>query len=276
MKIALIQMTSGIDPAQNAAHLGAQIAEAASNGAKIVFTPEMSGRIDSNRDRARATICSEADDPFLAAMILAAKQYDVHLHIGSTPVLSETGDGRFANRGVFIAPDGEINARYDKMHLYDVDLPSGESWRESSAYARGERAVVVQAGAVKIGLGICYDMRFPALFAAQAKAGAHILTMPSAFTVQTGEAHWHILLRARAIENACWVVAAAQTGTHEDGRKTYGHSLVVDPWGVVRLDMGQAPGIGYADIDMDQLNDVRTRIPVLAHRREIPPLDVVA
>jgi deaminated glutathione amidase len=269
-------MTSGIDPAQNAVLLGAQIAEAASNGAQIVFTPEMSGRIDSNRERARKTICSEADDPFLASMITAAKKNNVYLHIGSTPLLSETGDGRFANRGLLIAPDGAIKARYNKMHLYDVDLPSGESWRESSAYAPGERAVVAQAGAVKIGLGICYDMRFPALFAAQSQAGAHILTMPSAFTVQTGEAHWHILLRARAIENACWVVAAAQTGLHEDGRKTYGHSLVVDPWGVVQLDMGQAPGIGYADIDIDQLNDVRTRIPVLAHRRDIPPVDVIA
>jgi deaminated glutathione amidase len=276
VKIALIQMTSGIDPAQNAALLGAQIAEAASNGAQIVFTPEMSGRIDSNRERARASMCIEADDPFLAAMIKAAKHNNVYLHIGSTPLLFETGDGRFANRGFLIAPDGAIKARYDKMHLYDVDLPSGESWRESSTYAPGERAVVVLAGAVKIGLGICYDMRFPALFAAQSQAGAHILTMPSAFTVQTGEAHWHILLRARAIENACWVVAAAQTGTHEDGRKTYGHSLVVDPWGVVQLDMGQAPGIGYADIDIDQLNDVRTRIPVLAHRRAIPPVVVIA
>jgi deaminated glutathione amidase len=276
MKIALIQMTSGIDPAQNAASLGAHIAEAASKGAQILFTPEMSGRIDSNRERARASICLEADDPFLASMIAAAKQNNVYLHIGSTPLLSEIGDGRFANRGFLIAPDGSIKARYDKMHLYDVDLPSGESWRESSAYAPGERTVVAQAGAVKIGLGICYDMRFPALFAAQAKAGAHILTMPSAFTVQTGEAHWHILLRARAIENASWVVAAAQTGTHEDGRKTYGHSLVVDPWGVVRLDMGTEPGIGYAEIDIEQLNDVRARIPVLAHRKSIPPVEVIA
>ena len=168
---------------------------------------------------------------------------------------------------------GVIRARYDKLHLFDVDLPTGESWRESNAYRAGEGAVVVETPVGPLGLAICYDLRFPALFQALSGAGAEVLTVPAAFTVPTGEAHWHALLRARAIENACWVIATAQYGLHEDGRKTYGHSLVIDPWGRIVLDMGDEEGVGFAEIDPDILPDVRARVPVLQHRRPIPAVE---
>jgi deaminated glutathione amidase len=273
MRIALVQMTSGIDPARNAATLTDAIAEAGAGQAQMVFTPEMSGLIDSNRDRARQSMCSEADDPVLRAVRDAAKANKIWVHLGSTPIKSEN-DARFANRGFMIDPTGRIVARYDKIHLFDVDLATGERWRESAAYVSGEHAVVAETSTGLVGMGICYDLRFPALFAAQSAAGAQILTVPSAFTVPTGQAHWHVLLRSRAIENACWVVAAAQVGQHEDGRKTYGHSLVIDPWGNIVLDMEQRPGVGFAEMDQAQVNDVRSRIPVISHRRVIPNVEV--
>ena len=267
MKIALAQMTSGIDPADNANTLVAAVAEAAGAGAAMLFTPEMSGLVDSNRKRAAAVLRTEADDPVLAAVRAAAAEHGIWVHLGSLAV--KEGD-RLANRAFVIDDTGTIRARYDKIHLFDVDLPTGESWRESAAYAPGEGAVVVQTPVGALGLSICYDLRFADLFRALSNAGATMLAIPAAFTRPTGAAHWHVLMRARAIEAGAYVVAAAQTGEHEDGRATYGHSLVVDPWGEVALDMGEAAGIGYAEIDPARVADVRARIPVIAHRRPIP------
>lgn len=265
-------MTSGIDPAENAALLCAAIRDAAHGGASIVFTPEMSGLLDSNRARARPHIVPEDANPVLAAVCNAARDAGIWVHLGSIAV--DAGE-RWANRGFLIDAEGTIRARYDKLHLFDVDLPTGESWRESSAYAPGEGCVVADTPVGALGLSICYDIRFPALFQALSQAGARILAIPAAFTVPTGEAHWHTLLRARAIENACWVVASAQTGTHEDGRKTFGHSLVIDPWGQIVLDMTDKTGLGFADVDLAMVDDVRSRVPVLTHRRAIPQVEIV-
>jgi deaminated glutathione amidase len=268
MKIAVLQMTSGIDPAVNQASLVDAVAAAAQGGAVMLFTPEMSGLVDSNRSRARDHVFTEDRDPVLAAVRAAAAEQRIWVHIGSLMILRD--DGKLANRGFVIDDQGAIRARYDKMHLFDVDLPTGESWRESAAYTAGEAPTVVATPAGALGLSICYDMRFPDLYRALTDDGATILAMPAAFTRPTGKAHWHILLRARAIEGAAFVVAAAQTGQHEDGRATYGHSLVIDTWGEVLLDMGEAPGIGFADLDLAHQDDVRQRVPALKHRRAIP------
>ena len=271
MRIALLQMTSGIDPAANAAVMVAAVAEASASGAAMLFTPEMSGLVDRDRARAKASVRAEDQDFVLAAVREAAKMHGICVHIGSLAVDAGRDDGKFANRAFVIDPTGVIVARYDKIHLFDVDLPTGESWRESNAYAGGEKPVFVDTAVGRLGLSICYDLRFPALYAALSEAGATVLAIPAAFTVPTGTAHWHVLMRARAIENACFVVAAAQTGHHADGRDTYGHSLVVDPWGHVLLDMDDQAGVGFCDIDPAQIDDVRARIPVIAHRRPITP-----
>jgi deaminated glutathione amidase len=196
----------------------------------------------------------------------AAARHGIWVHLGSLAVKAEASD-KFANRGFVIDAGGAVKARYDKMHLFDVDLPTGESWRESNAYVAGAAPVVADTPIGKLGLSICYDLRFPALYQALSGAGATVLSIPSAFTVPTGEAHWHVLMRARAIENAAFVIAAAQTGTHADGRATYGHSLVVGPWGDVLLDIGDGTGLGFCDLDLSQIVDARSRIPVIAHRR---------
>lgn len=271
MRIGVLQMTAGIDPAANAETLTTAIDEAAREGAAMLFTPEMSGLVDRDRTRAAASILAEADDPVLAAVRAAAATAGLWVHLGSLAV--REGD-RFANRGFVIDPDGAVRARYDKLHLFDVDLANGETWRESSAYRAGETASVVDTPVGRMGPTICYDLRFPALFQALSAAGATILSVPAAFTEPTGAAHWHVLLRARAIENAAFVVAAAQVGQHADGRRTYGRSLVVDPWGEVLLDMGGAIGLGFARIDPAQVAAARARVPVLAHRRPIPPVAV--
>lgn len=268
MKIALAQLTSGIDPVANAETVVAAVAEAARAGAEMLFTPEMSGLLDRDRVRAAQVLRDEADDVVLAAVRIAAAEHRIWVHIGSLAVLGE--GGRLANRAFVIDDHGEIRARYDKLHLFDVDLPTGESWRESASYAPGENAVVVQTPVGALGLSICYDVRFADLYRALSNAGATVLAVPAAFTRPTGAAHWHILLRARAIEAGAYVIAAAQTGVHADGRATYGHSLVIDPWGEVILDMGEAAGLGFAEIDQARVADVRARIPVLAHRRAIP------
>jgi predicted amidohydrolase len=268
MRIALHQMTSNIDPTRNASDMVDAIASAAENGAVMYFAPEMSLLIDRDRARARGHMVDETHDIALQSLIAAAARHRIWVHIGSMPILDE-GAEKLANRSIIITPDGAIVARYDKMHLFDVDLASGETWRESSAYVGGQQPVVVQTPLGLMGLAICYDMRFPDLFSAYAKSGVDIITLPSAFTVPTGEAHWHVLLRARAIESAAFVIAAAQCGIHEDGRQTYGHSLVVDPWGTILCDMGSAPGLAYVDLDLDALNQVRKQIPVHANRRTI-------
>ena len=269
-RVALAQMCSGIDPHANADALVRSVDAAAAGGAALLFTPEMCGLLDGNRERARANLRYEAEDETLARVREAAAKHRIWVHIGSLAVLSEAADGRAANRAFVIDDTGQIVARYDKMHLFDVDLPTGESWRESSAYIPGETPVVVDTPIGRIGLSICYDQRFPALYQALSAAGAQILSVPAAFTVPTGRAHWHTLLRARAIENACYLVAAAQYGQHEDGRATFGHSLVIDPWGTVLLDMGEGVGVGFAEIDLMQIDAVRGRVPVIAHRRAIP------
>jgi predicted amidohydrolase len=269
MRIAVHQARTGIDPAANAETLVAAVEDAAAGGATILFTPEMSGLLDRDRDRAAAHLHDEAQDPVLAAVREAAARFGLWVHIGSLALKGEHGDGRLVNRGFLIDSAGEVRARYDKIHLFDVDLPTGESWRESASYAGGERAVVAETPLGKLGLSICYDLRFPDLYRALTGAGATILAIPAAFTVPTGQAHWHVLLRARAIEAGAFVVAAAQAGRHEDGRDTFGHSLVVDPWGKVLLDMGSEPGVGFADVDVAQVDDVRRRLPAIAHRRPI-------
>ncbi len=272
-KIGVLQMTSGIDPAVNAATLVDAIAEAGAAGAAMLFTPEMSGLIDRDRSRAAASIVDEDDDPVLAAVRHAAAEARVWVHLGSLAV--RRPDGKYANRGFVIDDAGAIRARYDKLHLFDVDLPTGESWRESAAYIGGDTAIVVDTPAGKLGASICYDLRFADLYRALSNAGATILSVPAAFTRPTGAAHWHVLLRARAIEAGAFVVAAAQTGVHADGRETYGHSLVIDPWGEVLLDMGDAAGLAFTDIDLARIDQVRSRIPVIEHRRAIPPVSLV-
>jgi predicted amidohydrolase len=267
-KIGVLQMTSGIDPAVNAAKLVDAIGEAGVAGAAMLFTPEMSGLIDRDRARGAASIVAEQDDSVLAAVREAAARAGIWVHLGSLAV--RRPDGKYANRGFVIDAAGALRARYDKLHLFDVDLPSGESWRESSAYVAGDAAIVVDTPVGALGLSICYDLRFADLYRALSDAGATVLSVPAAFTVPTGAAHWHILLRARAIEAGAFVVAAAQTGVHADGRTTYGHSLVVDPWGEVILDMGETAGLSFVDIDPDRVEQVRARIPVIAHRRAIP------
>ena len=271
MKVALLQMTSGIDPARNAATLVDAVRSASRDGAAMLFTPEMSGLIDRDRERGARSIAAEEDDLALAAVREAAAAERVWVHIGSLAIRRD--DGKLANRGFVIDDSGAIRARYDKLHLFDVDLPSGERWRESAAYAAGDRAVVAATPIGRLGLSICYDLRFAALYAALSGAGATAIAIPAAFTRPTGAAHWHVLMRARAIESGAFVVAAAQTGVHEDGRATFGHSLVVDPWGAVLLDMGEAPGIGIVEIEPSQIVEVQGRIPVIEHRRAIPAVE---
>jgi predicted amidohydrolase len=269
MKIALYQARTGTDPERNAADLVQAVEQAAEGGAQMLFTPEMSGLLDRDRARAAKHLRDEAGDPVLAAVRRAAAERGIWVHLGSLALAGEREDGRLVNRGFMIDPQGAVRARYDKMHLFDVDLPTGESWRESAAYAPGEGPVLADTPAGLVGLTICYDMRFPDLYRTLTGAGATILSVPAAFTVPTGEAHWHVLLRARAIEAGVFVVAAAQAGKHEDGRETYGHSLIVDPWGKVLLDMGTEPGVGFADIDPAQVEDVRSRLPAIHHRRAV-------
>jgi deaminated glutathione amidase len=268
VKIAIFQSQTGIDPAANAARLADAVRQAAEGGAAMLFTPEMSGLLDRDADRAAKNVRLEENDEVLAAVRDAAHKHGIWVHIGSLAVRTE---GRqLANRAFVIDPRGEIRARYDKIHLFDVDLPTGESWRESNVYRHGQEAVIVDGTPVgKLGLTICYDLRFPALFARLAEANADVIAVPAAFTVLTGKAHWEVLLRARAIEAGLFIVAAAQSGHHEDGRNTYGHSLVVDPWGEVLLDMEDGPGVAFAEIELSRITDVRSRVPALSHRRPI-------
>lgn len=273
MRAAIFQMRSGIDPAENAAAIVEMAARAKAGGADMLFTPEMAGYLDRDRQRAAATLRCEAEDPVLARVREAAAKHGLWVHIGSLPLKDERGDGRWTNRSFMIDDGGAIRARYDKIHLFDVDLATGESWRESSVYGPGEQVVAVDTPWARMGLSVCYDMRFPDLYRALTNAGATVLLVPAAFTVPTGRAHWHILLRARAIEAGCFVIAAAQAGRHADGRETYGHSLIVDPWGEIVLDMEEEAGLALADIDMSRIEEVRKRVPAIANRRIIP-LDV--
>lgn len=267
-RIAVLQMTSGIDPDANGRTIVSAVEAAASEGAVMVFTPEMSGLVDRDRKRAVAHVVPEEEDRVLAAVRKAAARTGVWVALGSLAVRRQ--DGRWANRGFVIDGTGGIAARYDKIHMFDVDLASGESWRESNAYVAGDAVVTVETPAGRLGLTICYDIRFPALFEALGRARCDIIAIPAAFTVPTGQAHWHLLQRTRAVEASAYVVSAAQVGRHEDGRSTYGHSLVVDPWGDVLLDLGgEIQGLGVAQIEPERIAQVRAQLPSLANRRNI-------
>lgn len=271
VRICIYQAQSGIDPAANAERLVGAVRDAAAGGAAMLFTPEMSGMLDRDRERALGKARHEGDDQVLAAVREAAAGAGIWVHLGSLALKAE--GGKLVNRGFVIDKGGEVRARYDKIHLFDVDLPTGESWRESAMYEGGGKAVVVPDTPVgKLGLTICYDLRFPELFQRLSEAGAEVIAVPAAFTVPTGRAHWQVLMRARAIEAELFIIAAAQAGHHEDGRDTYGHSLVADPWGELVLEMGGEPELAFAEIDLTRIADVRARIPVHQHRRPIPPV----
>ena len=262
---ACVQMRTGRDPLQNRDDAIAMVREAADRGAHFVQTPEMTGLLERDRASFREKIATQDADPVLAGLREVARERCVWLQIGSLAV--KAGD-KAANRAFVIDPEGDVVAAYDKIHLFDVDLANGERWRESNAYAGGDRAVLVQTPWALLGVTICYDLRFPQLYRALAEAGASVLTIPSCFTRQTGEAHWHVLQRARAIENGAFVIAAAQGGKHEDGRETYGHSLIVDPWGRVLAEGGGTePGVVLAEIDTALVAEVRGRIPTLKNAR---------
>jgi predicted amidohydrolase len=264
-KAAMIQMRSGLTPAANVDAAARFIEEAKAAGADYAQTPEMTNILAGKREQLFATVVEEEKDPSLAAFRELARRLKLTLHVGSLAI--RLTHDRAANRGFLIDPQGGIAARYDKIHMFDVDLANGETYRESNNYAPGESAVVADLPWGRLGISICYDLRFPALFRALAEAGASYLAIPSAFTKQTGEAHWHVLMRARAIENGCFVFAAAQGGKHENGRETFGHSVIVDPWGRVLAEGGDEAGVVMVEIDPAQVTQARARIPSLQHGR---------
>ncbi|WP_099867946.1 carbon-nitrogen hydrolase family protein [Pararhizobium haloflavum] len=264
---AVVQLRSGVSPDANVDRLRDLVAEAAARGATYVQTPEMTGAVQKNRAQLRAVLSEEETDLTVRVASELAVEHGIFLHIGSTAVALD--DERIANRAFLFGPDGAIIARYDKIHMFDVDLDNGESWRESAVYRPGDCAPVVDLSFAHLGLGICYDIRFPQLYRAQALAGADILTAPAAFTRQTGEAHWQVLQRARAIENGAFVISAAQGGQHEDGRETYGHSMIVDPWGRVLAEIDHdEPAVAVAEIDVAAVAAARSKIPNLKNARE--------
>jgi len=271
MKSALCQLNVSDDPVANLEVTRGMIRDAAAQGAQFVLTPEVTNCVSTSRKHQNAVLALEEEDATLAALQVEAKTLGIWLLIGSLGVKTTDTDGRFANRSILIDPQGEITARYDKIHMFDVDISETETWRESAGYRPGDRAVVADTSFAKIGLSICYDMRFPMLYQALADAGAQIITVPAAFSPVTGAAHWHSLLRARAIETGCFVIAPAQTGTHASAtnktRDTFGHSLVVDPWGKVLMDAGEAPGVYFFDLDVEECSQTRARVPSMANRR---------
>jgi predicted amidohydrolase len=272
--VGLVQMRSGLDPAANLDVAAKLIREAKAGGADYVLTPEMTNIMEVRRERLFAAIAAEEADPSLAAFRDLARKLAIHVHVGSLAIKLE-GE-RAANRSFLINRDGEIVARYDKIHMFDVDLANGESYRESRNFRSGELAVAADLPWGRLGLTICYDLRFPALYRALAEAGCSMLAIPSAFTRQTGEAHWHVLVRARAIENGSFVLAAAQGGAHENGRETYGHSLIVDPWGRILGEGGVEPGIVLAQVDPAAVAAARGRVPSLQHGRRFEMTEPVA
>ena len=265
-RAAAIQMRSGTDVVRNVETLEKFVAEAAAKGAAYVQTPEMTGAMMRDRVAFKASLRDEASDlVFRAASALAAK-HGIFLHIGSTAI--DAGDGKIANRAGIFTPSGEKLATYDKIHMFDVDLDNGESWRESATYEPGRETIIAELPFANLGMAICYDIRFPQLFRAQALVGANVITGPAAFTKQTGEAHWHVLQRARAIENGAFLISAAQGGLHEDGRETYGHSLIVDPWGRVVAEADHdEPGVVIAEIEPSASAEARKKIPNLKNAR---------
>lgn len=269
--IAVAQMTSGIDPDANLDQIAMAAKLARDVDAAMLFLPEMAILLDRDRARSALHISSEAASPWPARLAAIAAEHRLWLHGGSAPFLSDDGKRR-VNRSLLFSPDGALAARYDKIHMFDVDLPSGESWRESASYAGGDRLALADTAAGRLGLTICFDLRFPELFAALVDAGATIIAVPAAFTVPTGAAHWHILLRARAIETGCYIIAAAQGGDHADGRATFGHSLIVDPWGRILAEGpagssgAAAPTLLLAKIDPAAVIEARSAIPLARSR----------
>ena len=272
MRAALIQLTVTDDPAANLAVTLDYIGQAVAGGAGFVLTPEMTNCLSSSRDHQRTVFHHEDNDPTLAALRQAAAKAGIWLLIGSLGLLTQDDDGRFANRSFLIAPDGRIAARYDKIHMFDVNVTETEVYRESAGYRPGAQAVLADAGWARIGMTVCYDVRFPHLYRRLAQGGAQIITVPAAFNHLTGAAHWETLLRARAIETGCFVLAPAQTGfhgeIHDKGRRTHGHSLAIAPWGEVLADAGTAPGVTLVDLDLAEVQAARDRVPSLRHDRE--------
>ena len=273
-KVGLIQMRSGLDPAANLDAALDLVNQAKAAGADYVQTPEMTNILALKREQLFATIVAEEQDPTLARLRETARKLSIYIHIGSLAI--KTSPEKAVNRSFLIDRKGEVAARYDKIHMFDVDLADGESYRESNTYRPGELAIVDDLPWGRLGLTVCYDLRFPALYRALAEAGASFLAIPSAFTRQTGEAHWHVLQRARAIENGCFVFAAAQGGKHENGRETFGHSLVIDPWGRVLAEGGAEPGLVMAQIDPATVALARARIPSLHHGRRFELVEPLA
>ena len=273
-RVGLIQMRSGRSPQANTDAAAKLIGEAKDRGAEYVLTPEMTNIMETGRERFFASIVPEEQDAALTTFRELARTLGIFVHVGSLAI--KVSADKAVNRSFLIDRHGEVVARYDKIHMFDVDLASGESYRESRNYRAGELAVLADLPWGRLGLTICYDLRFPALYRALAEAGASFLSIPSAFTKQTGEAHWHVLLRARAIENGCFVFAAAQGGTHENGRETFGHSLAIDPWGRVLAEGGVEPAVVLADVDLAAIAGARARIPSLQHGRRFEILEPMA
>jgi predicted amidohydrolase len=271
---AMIQMRSGLEPGANFDAAARLIGEAKAAGAAYVQTPEMTNILAARREQLFAAVTEEEHDPTLAAFRDLARKLGLTIHVGSLAI--KVSPDKCANRGFLISPSGEIAARYDKIHMFDVNLGNGESYRESNNYRPGELAVASDLPWGRLGISICYDVRFPALYRALAEAGATMLAVPSAFTKPTGEVHWHLLLRARAIENGSFVFAAAQAGKHESGRETYGHSLIVDPWGGILAEGGVEPGVVMAKIDLAEIAKARGRIPSLEHGRRFEIVEPLA
>lgn len=266
MRVAALQMRSGTQPGPNLAELDRLAGEAAAQGANYALSPEVTVVFAENREGLASVAGPWEGNPAIAEAAAIAQRHNIHLHLGSLAVALP--DGRFANRSVLFRPDGSIAATYDKVHLFDATLPGVREYRESATYAGGDKAVLSDAPGFNLGFTICYDVRFPALHRALAEAGAQVLAVPAAFTKPTGEAHWHVLLRARAIETGCYVIAAAQAGSHENGRQTYGHSMIIDPWGTILTELdGETPGVAIADIDLGAVADARGRVPALANAR---------
>lgn len=262
LTVGCVQMRSTTSVAENCENLESQVRAAAAKGAKYIQTPEMTGLLERRRAKQFAATSAQEEDVTFGLAQKLAKELGIWLHIGSTAIA--LGDEKLANRAAVFSPDGELLTTYDKLHMFDVDLDNGESWRESKVYAAGSTAKVVDLGGIRFGMSICYDVRFPDLYKAMALAGAQILTCPAAFTRQTGQAHWHTLLRSRAIENGSFVIAAAQGGLHEDGRETFGHSLVVNPWGKVIAELEHdEPGILVCELDLGEVEKARSKIPNL-------------
>jgi predicted amidohydrolase len=279
-RAAAVQMRTGIDVGENVAAAERLIREAAASGADYVLTPEMTTVLDRDRNRLVASVSAEEGDPSLASFKALAAELGIHLHIGSMAIRlqEEPGAASVANRGFLIGPGGNILATYDKIHMFDVDLAGGESYRESRLYRPGAAAMTAELPWTTLGMSVCYDVRFPNLYRVLAKSGAAVMAIPAAFTRTTGEAHWHVLVRARAIETGSFVIAAAQGGHQEDGRDTFGHSMIVDPWGKILAEAGTEPGVILANVDPADSALARSRIPALANERTFsaPPVSAPA